>query len=116
VAENKDMDIESSGVLDNNSQKTLKSLNQERAIMNKKCILCEDPAQLAIKATNDYYCKECAEDQFNDISCLVSLEENFAPVEDAVDQFEEVKDIVEAQREEEQSVDENEIEELLQSD
>lgn len=41
----------------------------------KKCIICEEEASFAIKETKDYYCKECAEEQFGDVSYLVSLEE-----------------------------------------
>ncbi len=41
----------------------------------KKCLICEEEAKFAIKSTNDYYCEECAEDQFGDISYLVKIEE-----------------------------------------
>lgn len=33
-------------------------------------------AQLMVKETNDYYCKGCAEEQFGDLSYLVSIEEH----------------------------------------
>ncbi|MBI4990483.1 hypothetical protein HZB96_00125 [Candidatus Gottesmanbacteria bacterium] len=41
--------------------------------MKKKCLICEEEAQYAIKNTKDYYCKECAEEQFGDITYLVSF-------------------------------------------
>jgi hypothetical protein len=103
-------------LLNSNSQKTLKTSNLKMNDMSKKCILCEDAANLAIKATADYYCKECAEEQFGDLDCLVSIQEIHSPVEDAINQFEEVKDVVKAQREQEQKVDDKEIEQILQSD
>ncbi|MFA6888978.1 MAG: hypothetical protein WC254_05790 [Candidatus Woesearchaeota archaeon] len=42
----------------------------------KKCLICEEKASFAIKDSQDYYCKECAEEQFGDISYLVTLNEN----------------------------------------
>ena len=38
--------------------------------MNKKCIVCEEPAEFSIKDTNNYYCKSCAEENFADLSLL----------------------------------------------
>ena len=43
--------------------------------MGKKCILCDAEAEFRIKDTSDYYCKDCAEDSFADISVLVKVEE-----------------------------------------
>ncbi len=43
--------------------------------MAKKCIICGDPAILMIKDTNDFYCQECAEDSFADLSYLIKVEE-----------------------------------------
>ena len=59
--------------------------------MAKKCIICQDPAAFAIKATNDYYCKECAENQFEDVTFLISIEDINKPVEDIVDQKGEIQ-------------------------
>ncbi len=39
----------------------------------KKCVVCEEQAFLRIKDTSDYYCKECAEDNFEDISVLLRI-------------------------------------------
>lgn len=44
--------------------------------MKRKCLICEEEAQYAIKDTMDYYCKECATEQFGDISYLILLEES----------------------------------------
>lgn len=43
--------------------------------MKRKCLICEEEAQYAIKDTKDYYCKECATEQFGDITYLILLEE-----------------------------------------
>ncbi len=44
--------------------------------MTKKCIICEEnEAKYKIKNTSDYYCQECAEDNFSDLSVLVKVEE-----------------------------------------
>ena len=43
--------------------------------MTKKCIICDDKATYAIKNTKDYYCEECACEQFGDISYLISIDE-----------------------------------------
>lgn len=48
-----------------------KNKKAEKYIMPKKCLICEEEATFAIKDTNDYYCKECAEEQFDDTSYLV---------------------------------------------
>jgi hypothetical protein len=43
--------------------------------MVKKCIICEEEAILKIKDTSDYYCQECAEENFADLSMLIKVEE-----------------------------------------
>ncbi len=43
--------------------------------MVKKCIVCNAEAKFKIKDTSDYYCQECAEDNFADISMLLKVEE-----------------------------------------
>ncbi len=43
--------------------------------MGKKCIICHQEATFQIKDTSDYYCPECAEDNFADLSVLVKVEE-----------------------------------------
>lgn len=43
--------------------------------MVKKCIVCSAKAEYKIKDTSDYYCKECAEDNFADLSLLLTVEE-----------------------------------------
>jgi hypothetical protein len=82
--------------------------------MKKKCIICDESASLMIKDTNDYYCEDCAVDNFDDISLLVKVEEQAKKLkeyientdkqdeykepinpEDIVDQYEEVKDRIE---------------------
>jgi len=43
--------------------------------MGKKCIICRKEAEFRIKDTPDYYCEECAEENFADLSVLVKVEE-----------------------------------------
>ncbi|MDD2840779.1 MAG: hypothetical protein PHY80_06785 [Rickettsiales bacterium] len=39
-----------------------------------KCIICGENAIYRIKGTNDFYCKECAIENFSDISVLENIE------------------------------------------
>ncbi len=43
--------------------------------MGKKCIICNAEAILQIKDTSDYYCQDCAEENFGDLSMLIRIEE-----------------------------------------
>jgi len=43
--------------------------------MPKKCIICSEEAKFKIKDTPDYYCQECAEESFADLSVLQKVEE-----------------------------------------
>lgn len=43
--------------------------------MAKKCIICNELAVYQIKDTTDYYCSDCAEENFADLSLLVKVEE-----------------------------------------
>ena len=43
--------------------------------MAKRCIICNTEAIFKIKDTSDYYCKDCAQDNFSDVSMLMSVEE-----------------------------------------
>lgn len=54
--------------------------------MNKKCIICEQEATLMIKDTNNYYCEECANEHFNDISCLQKVEEQAQKLKQLVEE------------------------------
>lgn len=42
--------------------------------MGKKCIICSDAAEFCVKDTSDFYCKECAEENFGDLTLLVAIE------------------------------------------
>ena len=42
--------------------------------MGKKCIICEEEAQFCIKNTSDFYCYECAQENFSDIALLEKLQ------------------------------------------
>ncbi len=43
--------------------------------MSKKCIICNEEAVYCIKDTSDYYCEECAEEHFGDITMLIKVED-----------------------------------------
>tara|TARA_Y100000310_G_C20617616_1_gene781494 strand:- start:478 stop:699 length:222 start_codon:yes stop_codon:yes gene_type:complete len=43
--------------------------------MVKKCIICSDEATHKIKDTSDYYCVECAKENFSDLNLLLTVEE-----------------------------------------
>ena len=43
--------------------------------MVKRCIVCEEEAAYKIRDTSDYYCQDCADDNFADLTLLVKLEE-----------------------------------------
>jgi hypothetical protein len=43
--------------------------------MPKKCIVCGEDAVYGIKDTSNYYCDECAAENFSDLAMLVKVEE-----------------------------------------
>ena len=43
--------------------------------MPKKCIICEKEATYKVKGSSDYYCVECAKENFSDVSFLQKVEE-----------------------------------------
>lgn len=43
--------------------------------MAKKCIVCDAEAKYKIKDTSDYYCQECAEENFSDVELLITVED-----------------------------------------
>ena len=43
--------------------------------MGKKCIICNGEAAYMIKGTADYYCADCAQENFADLTLLLTLEE-----------------------------------------
>lgn len=57
--------------------------------MGKKCMICSAPAKFAIKGTSDFYCEHCAEENFEDISCLENLEDAEKKKIDDEDDFDE---------------------------
>ena len=43
--------------------------------MVKKCVVCENEAKYKIKDTSDYYCLDCAQENFSDLDLLITVEE-----------------------------------------
>ncbi|MBI2668995.1 hypothetical protein HYX14_04075 [Candidatus Woesearchaeota archaeon] len=54
--------------------------------MAKKCMICDAPAVFQIKNTTDYYCADCAEENFGDVSVLVKVEEEAQRLKKLVDE------------------------------
>jgi len=52
--------------------------------MSKKCIICNAEAVYVIKDTSDYYCEECAEEHFGDITMLVKVEDEAQKLKDFI--------------------------------
>jgi len=55
--------------------------------------MCGEKATLCIKDTSDYYCKECADENFNDISYLVKVEEEAKALKKVLDEALDEKDL-----------------------
>ena len=47
--------------------------------MTKKCIICSAIAVYGVKGTSDFYCMECAEENFDDLSLLEKIEDQHKP-------------------------------------
>ncbi len=43
--------------------------------MGKRCIVCNEIAEYMIKDSSDYYCEECAQENFADLNLLIKVEE-----------------------------------------
>ncbi len=77
--------------------------------MAKKCILCGKPAKYSIKDTSDFYCEECAKEQFSDLKLLVNVEETAKKIKRMIhekieeDEGESVEESVEEQEDTETS-------------
>lgn len=52
--------------------------------MAKKCIICGKEAEFKIKDGSEYYCQECAEESFADLSLLQKVEEEAQALKRAV--------------------------------
>ncbi|MEK6938519.1 MAG: hypothetical protein AABX04_05725 [Nanoarchaeota archaeon] len=46
--------------------------------MAKRCIICNKGAHYRVKDTLDFYCEECADESFGDLSMLIKVEEEEA--------------------------------------
>lgn len=56
--------------------------------MTKKCIVCTEEAAYKIKDTSDYYCSECAQEHFADLTLLVKVEEEAQRLKEFLEQKE----------------------------
>jgi hypothetical protein len=54
--------------------------------MGKKCTICGEEAELKIKNSSDYYCNDCALENFGDITVLVKIDEEAKRLKALVDQ------------------------------
>jgi hypothetical protein len=53
--------------------------------MAKKCSICGDEAKYQVKDSSDFYCRDCAEEQFGDIAMLVRVEDQAVKLKKVVD-------------------------------
>lgn len=58
----------------------------------KKCVLCSNRAVYAVKDSSEYYCEECALENFSDIEGLTRLAEQKEPAKEETlqEQFEDL--------------------------
>jgi hypothetical protein len=77
--------------------------------MGKKCIICCEEAKFKIKDTSDYYCQECAEENFNDLNLLVTMEEEAKRLKEYLKT--KMDDLVESERELEEKLSHNQEDE-----
>jgi len=52
--------------------------------MGKRCIVCSEEAEYKIKDTSDYYCKDCALENFSDLAMLLKVEEEVNRLKEAI--------------------------------
>jgi len=52
----------------------------------KKCHICGKEATLGVKDTSDYYCQECAEENFGDVSYLQKIEKRVQTIKKLLDE------------------------------
>jgi len=60
----------------------------------KKCVLCSNNAVFSVKDTSEYYCEDCALENFSDIGALTRIDEkieNPGPEDDLQDQIDEIE-------------------------
>lgn len=65
--------------------------------MVKKCIICNQEAVYKIKDTPDFYCEECAQENFADLSVLVKVEEEAQRLKEVLK--DKMKDLLEKEKE-----------------
>jgi hypothetical protein len=53
--------------------------------MPKKCIICGVEAKFCIKDTSDFYCEECAKENFSEIELLEKLEDRAKKLKKLID-------------------------------
>jgi len=56
---------------------------------SKRCIICSKEAEFGIKDSNEYYCKECATEHFEDLSYLQKIEEQAAALKKLIEKDQE---------------------------
>ncbi len=52
--------------------------------MGKRCIVCGEEAVYRIKDTSDFYCTECAQENFADLTMLLKVEEEVTRLKDVL--------------------------------
>ncbi len=60
----------------------------------KKCVLCSNEAVFMVKDTSEFYCEDCALENFSDIGALTRLDAELpkpGPEDDLQDQIDEIE-------------------------
>jgi uncharacterized Zn ribbon protein len=55
-------------------------------MMGKKCIICEDEAAYRIKDSTEFYCLECADEHFSDITMLEKVEQQAQKLKEMIEE------------------------------
>ncbi|MBW2993040.1 hypothetical protein KY317_00525 [Candidatus Woesearchaeota archaeon] len=50
----------------------------------KKCIVCGKKAEFGIKHSSEYYCEECALENFNDLELLEKIDEQIKALKELI--------------------------------
>jgi hypothetical protein len=53
--------------------------------MPKKCIICGVDARFHIKGSSEYYCEECARDNFSDLELLQPVDDQARQIKDMIE-------------------------------
>ncbi len=77
-------------------------------------MVCDDAATFAIKDSSNYYCTDCAKDNFSDLAMLIKVEEIAKNLKDKLDEY--VDQLAEIEDNLEEEIDQSaEVQEQIQA-